>query len=108
MDDPSAEPPPVGGPPAPSPSPSPAGPALAGCPMFPEENFDLSRFTGSSRIILTALQRYGMFLVDEAGDGFVAISGATDSRWDDHDLDQLKTVPFSAFEVVQLPPVHSP
>ncbi len=76
--------------------------------MFPEENFDLSRFTGSSRIILTALQRYGMFLVDEAGDGFVAISGATDSRWDDHDLDQLKTVPFSAFEVVRLPPVHRP
>jgi len=69
-------------------------------------NFDLSRFTGSSLVILTALQRYGMFLVDEAGDGFVAISGATDSRWDDHELDQLKTVPFSAFEVVQLPPVH--
>jgi len=69
-------------------------------------SFDLSRFTGSSRVILTALQRYGMFLVDEAGDGFVAISGATDSRWDDDELDQLKTVPFSAFEVVQLPPVH--
>jgi hypothetical protein len=69
-------------------------------------SFDLSRFTGASRVILTALQRYGMFLVDEAGDGFVAISGASDSRWDDRDLDQLKTVPFSAFEVVQLPPVH--
>lgn len=68
--------------------------------------FDVSRFTGASRVILTALQRYGMFLVDEAGDGFVAISGASDSRWDDHDLDQLKTVPFSAFEVLQLPPVH--
>jgi hypothetical protein len=71
-------------------------------------SFDLSPFTGSSRVILTALQRYGMFLVDEAGDGFVAISGATDSRWDDRDLDQLKTVPFSAFEVVQLPAVHRP
>ena len=53
-------------------------------------SFDLSRFTGSSRVILPALQRYGMFLVDEAGDGFVAISGATDSRWDDHDLDQAE------------------
>jgi len=69
-------------------------------------SFDVSHFRGASRVILTALQRYGMFLVDEAGDGFVAISGATDSRWDDRDLDQLKTVPFSAFEVVQLAPVH--
>ena len=68
--------------------------------------FDLSRFSGASLAILTALQRYGMFLVDQAGDPFVAISGATDSRWDDRDLDQLKVVPFSAFEVVQLPEVH--
>ena len=60
-----------------------------------------------SRTILAALQRYGMFLVDEATSDFVAISGAKDSRWDDHDLDQLKTVPASAFEVVQLGAVHS-
>jgi len=70
-------------------------------------DFDLSRFSGSARTILVALQRYGMFLIDEASDGFVAISGATDSRWDDHDLDQLKSVPFSAFEVIQLPAVHT-
>ena len=69
-------------------------------------DFDLSGFTGASRVILTALKRYGMFLVDQAGDPFVAISGTTDSRWDDRDLDQLKAVPFSAFEVVQLPDVH--
>jgi hypothetical protein len=70
-------------------------------------SFDVSRFTGAARTILVALQRYGMFLIDEAPDGFVAIAGATDSRWDDHDLDQLKSVPFSAFEVVQLPPMHT-
>jgi hypothetical protein len=68
--------------------------------------FDLSPFKGMARIILAGLQRYGMFLVDEASADFVSISGATDSRWDDHDLDQLKTVPFSAFEVVQSGPVH--
>jgi hypothetical protein len=70
-------------------------------------SFDVSRFTGAARTILVALQKYGMFLVDQAPDGFVAISGATDSRWDDQDLNQLKTVPFSAFEVVQLPQVHT-
>jgi hypothetical protein len=70
-------------------------------------SFDLSGYRGAARTILVALQKYGMFLVDQAGDGFVAISGATDSRWNDDDLNQLKTVPFSAFEVVQLPPVHA-
>jgi hypothetical protein len=69
--------------------------------------FDLSRFNGLSRTILAALQRYGMFLVDEANADFVSLSGASDSRWDDHDLDQLKTVPFSAFEVVQSGAVHT-
>jgi hypothetical protein len=69
--------------------------------------YDLSRFNGMSRTILVALQRYGMFLVDEANSDFVAISGASDTRWDDRDLDQLKTVPFSAFEVVQTGPVHA-
>jgi hypothetical protein len=28
------------------------------------------------------------------------ITGATDPRWDDEDLDQLKTVPGTAFDVV--------
>jgi len=48
-----------------------------------------------------------MFLVDEAEGSFVAISGATDPRWDDRDLDQLKAVPLSAFEVVHLPELHT-
>ena len=29
------------------------------------------------------------------------ITGAADRRWDDADLDQLKTVPGNAFEAVQ-------
>jgi hypothetical protein len=71
-----------------------------------KKSFDVERYHGAARTILVALQRHGMFLGDQAQDGFVAISGATDSRWDDHDLDQLKSVPFSAFEVIELPPVH--
>jgi hypothetical protein len=34
------------------------------------------------------------------------ISGATDSRWHDDDLNQLKTVPGTAFEVVDTGPVQ--
>ncbi len=61
--------------------------------------YDLSRFTGASRALLVALERYGMLVADNGSDWF--ISGATDGRWNDAELNQLKTVPASAFEVVQ-------
>jgi hypothetical protein len=62
-------------------------------------SFDVSAFTGASRAVLVALKRYGMFVADNGSDWF--ISGATDGRWNDTELDQLKRVPASAFEVVQ-------
>jgi hypothetical protein len=34
------------------------------------------------------------------------ITGAADPRWDDEDLNQLKTVPGGAFEVVQLGAIY--
>jgi hypothetical protein len=67
-------------------------------------SFDLSGFKGQSLVVLTALKRYGMFLGQNGSDWYVA--GETDPRWNDTDLDQIKTVPASAFEVVQLGP-HS-
>jgi hypothetical protein len=66
-------------------------------------SYDLSRFTGASRAVLVALKKYGMFVADNGSDWF--ISGATDSRWNDTELNQLKTVPASAFEVVQTGPI---
>jgi hypothetical protein len=66
-------------------------------------DFDLSRFHGESLVILTALKRYGMFVADNGANWF--ITGATDSGWDDEDLNQLKTVPGSAFEAVDTGPV---
>jgi len=62
-------------------------------------SYDISSFHGASLVILTALKKYGMMVADNGSDWF--ISGSTDTRWDDTDLDQLKTVPASAFEVVQ-------
>ena len=66
-------------------------------------SYDVARFTGASRAVLVALKRYGMFVADNGSDWF--ISGATDARWNDTDLNQLKTVPASAFEVVQTGPI---
>jgi hypothetical protein len=62
-------------------------------------SYDLSRFSGGSLVILTALKRYGMFLADNGSDWFV--TGETNTSWDDVDLERLKGVPASAFEVVQ-------
>ncbi len=61
-------------------------------------DFDLSGFSGQARVILAALQTYGMIVADNGTSWF--ISGATDPRWDDDDLNQLKSVPGTAFEVV--------
>lgn len=70
--------------------------------------YDLSRYTGASRVVLEALKKYGMFVTDSApGAPFWAVAGTLDSRWPVQDLEQLKTVPASAFEVVQLGVVHS-
>lgn len=61
-------------------------------------SYDISGFSGQARVILTALKKYGMILADNGTSWY--ISGATDARWDDDDLDQLKGVPGSAFEAV--------
>ena len=55
------------------------------------------------RVILNALRKYGMMVADNGTSWY--ISGATDARWNDDDLDQLKRVPGSAFEVVQSGPL---
>ncbi len=65
-------------------------------------SFDITGYTGQSRIILQALKTYGMINADR-GSGWY-ISGTSDSRWDDNDLNQLKSVPGTAFEVL-VPPV---
>jgi hypothetical protein len=67
-------------------------------------SYDLSHFHGESLVILEALKTYGMMVADNGSNWF--ISGATDSRWNDDDLNQMKTVPGSAFEVVDTGPVR--
>ena len=61
-------------------------------------SFDLTPYHGESLVILTALKRYGMIVADNGSSWFV--SGSTDSRWSDNDLNQLKSVPGTAFEAV--------
>lgn len=60
--------------------------------------FDLSGYRGQALVILRALKQYGLIVADNGSSWF--ITGAADARWDDDDLNQLKTVPGAAFEVV--------
>jgi hypothetical protein len=66
--------------------------------------YRLGRFSGQALVILRCLKKYGMFVADNGSDWF--ISGAPSHYWNDADLDQLKTVPGRAFEVVATGPVH--
>ncbi len=69
-----------------------------------KRSFDVSRFRGQTRVILDALQRYGLMTADTGTNWY--ISGAPDPRWDPDDLDTLAEVPASAFEVVDTGPVQ--
>jgi hypothetical protein len=67
-------------------------------------DYALDRYRGQTRVILEALQRYGMIVADTGTNGY--ITGAPDARWDPDDLDQLEQVPITAFEVVASGPLQ--
>lgn len=66
-------------------------------------NYDISSFTGQALVIARALKKYGMILADNGSSWH--IDGATDSRWKDDELNQLKIIPGSAFEAVDTGPI---
>jgi hypothetical protein len=69
-------------------------------------SYDISGFTGNSLVILTAFKKYGLILADNGSDFY--FTGSTNTSWNDNDLNQLKSVPASAFEVVDTGPVITP
>ena len=61
-------------------------------------DFDMNDFSPRMRVILVAMQRYGMILADNGSPWF--FSGTSDVRWDDDELNELKSLRGSDFEVV--------
>jgi hypothetical protein len=61
--------------------------------------YGLGGFSGPARAVAVALKRYGMIVADNGSNWY--ISGSSDRRWDDQNLDQLKRIPGSAFQVVR-------
>ena len=69
-------------------------------------SFNISGFPTDDQVILTALKKYGMILADNGSAIF--ISGVPDDRWNNTNLNMLKTITASNFEVVQMGTIYTP
>jgi hypothetical protein len=67
-------------------------------------SFNISTFSAANQAILTAMKNYGLIVADNGSNMF--FQGAPDARWDDNDLDALKAIDASNFEVVQMGTVY--
>lgn len=61
---------------------------------------DISGYSPAMQVILRGLKRYGMILADNGSNWYV--SGAPDARWNDDELNTLKGLKGSDFEVVKM------
>jgi hypothetical protein len=67
--------------------------------------FDISSYPADDQVILTALKKYGMILADNGSAIF--ISGTPDNAWNNTNLNLLKQITASSFEVVALGTVYT-
>ena len=62
------------------------------------QGFDISGFSPNARVVLLAMQRYGLIVADNGSDWY--LQGTVDDGWTNGLLDQLKEVPAGAFVAV--------
>jgi hypothetical protein len=67
---------------------------------------DISGYSPAIQVILRALKKYGMILADNGSNWF--ISGAPDPRWNDSELNTLKNIKGSQFEVIKMTNIVTP
>jgi len=63
-----------------------------------KSSFDLTAYPPDLRVLLVAMQRYGLILADNGSDWY--ISGVPDERWDNDRLRLLRSVTGADFEAV--------
>ena len=61
-------------------------------------SFDTSRFSAHTQTILRAFKKHGAIVADNGSNWY--FTGAADHGWEDDVLDELKSIPASAFEAV--------
>jgi len=67
-------------------------------------SFPISSYRADTRVVLTAMKRYGLVLADNGSPWY--FQGTADTAWPSGLLDQLKTIPASAFEAVNTAPME--
>ncbi|MGZ4138095.1 MAG: hypothetical protein ACXVPX_11065 [Actinomycetota bacterium] len=60
--------------------------------------FDMAGFSADAKVIVTAMQHYGLIVADNGSDWY--FQGEVNSHWTNGLLDELKTIPASAFVAV--------
>lgn len=66
-------------------------------------DFDVNDFSSQTRVVLTAMQKYGMVVADNGSAWY--FQGATSRAWPARLIAELKTVPSAAFEAVDTGPM---
>lgn len=69
-----------------------------------KSSYDITHLTGQARIIAQAMKTYGLILADNGSNWF--FQGDVNSSWNDDHLNQLKSIPGSAFEAVDTGPIE--
>lgn len=69
-------------------------------------SFDVSGYPPQAQVILVALKKYGMMVADNGSDWY--LSGTADARWDDAQINTLKQLRGSDFEVIKMDGVVTP
>lgn len=67
-----------------------------------KSDFDISGYSKDNQVILNAMKNYGMIIADNGG--YFFFQGAPSAHWNDNDLDNLKGIASSNFEVVDMTP----
>ncbi len=65
--------------------------------------YPLGSFSGQALVIMEALKRYGLIVADNGSPWYV--TGAPSPGWNEASLEELKSVPGSAFEAVETGPI---
>jgi hypothetical protein len=66
-------------------------------------DFDISTLSASAQVVLKGMKKYGMILADNGSNFY--FQGQASPDWTEADIEPLKTVPASAFEVLTMPPL---
>jgi hypothetical protein len=77
-----------------------SAPTPMGIRLRLKSGYDISGFSPINKVILTAMKNYGLILADIGSDFY--ITGSPDEQWNNDDLNQLKNVKASDFEVIRM------